>query len=229
MTTENNSASSKAPATTSRDSIISVTKRNKDLEKRAFRATSSLSAISLALVVSVFGNIYQGTNRPEPRYFAQDATTGTLTPVLPLTQPITSRTAVMQHAVDSIGALNAIDFLNYKDQYNRAASAFTKNAWVRYLNELQATGTIDLIQKRNLVTTGSVTEPAVITGEGTILNTLFWDVQVPYRVKYVAQGYNQTVDFIATIKIVRVPTTENPKGIAIAQFIAQRTSSSAAQ
>lgn len=204
-----------------------VTKRNRDLEKRAFRATSSLAGLSLALVVSVMGNIYQGLNRPEPRYFAHDNTTHTLTPIVGLTTPISSRTAVMQHAADSIGALNALDPLNYRSQLNIAANFFTKNAWARYLNELKSTGTLELVEKRNMVTSGVVTEPPVITGEGTIFNSLYWDLQVPYRVKYLGQGYNQSVDYIAKIKIVRVSTLDNPKGIAIAQFVSLRASSSA--
>jgi intracellular multiplication protein IcmL len=214
-----------APAgAVAKDSIVSVSKRNKDLEKRAFRATSSLAAMCIALAVSVIGNIYQGLNRPEPRYFAQDKTTGTLTPIIPLTQPISSRNAVMLHAVEAIGALNGIDSLNYRDQLNRAAGYFTKNAWGRYLTEFSNTGTLELIEKRNMVLNGVVTEPPVITGDGTIFNSLYWDVQVPYRVRYVTQGYDQSVDYVAKIKIVRVPTTENPKGIAIAQFVAQRGS-----
>lgn len=226
MTTEKPS-SVKKPTSASpivKDSLLSVTKRNRDLEKRSFRSTGSVAAMSMALIVSIAGNIYQGTNRPEPRYFAQDNTTGTLTPIVPLTQPISSRTAVMQHAAEAIGALNAIDALNYKDQLNRSASYFTKNAWVRYLSEFQNTGTLELIEKRNLVMSGVVTEPPVITQEGTVFNTLFWDVQIPYRVRYASQGSDQMVDYIAKIKVVRVPTTENPKGIAIAQFIAQRGS-----
>ena len=212
----------KIQAPQAKDSILSVTKRNRDLERRAFRATSSLSGLCLALIVSVLGNIYQGLNHPEPRYFAQDATTGTLTPIVGLTTPISSRTAVMQHAADSIGALNAIDSLNYRGQLNLAANYFTKNAWVRYLDEFTKTGTLELIEKRNIAMTGIVTEPPVITGEGTLFNSLYWDLQVPYRVRYVSQGYNQSVDYIAKIKIIRVPTTDNPKGIAIAQFVSTR-------
>lgn len=224
MATENSPPKKLQATAPVKDSILSVSKRNKDLEKRAFRATSSLGGMGLALVVSLFGNFYQGANKPEPRYFAQDAATGTLTPVIPLTQPISSRTAVMQHAAEAVGALNAIDFLNYKDQLNRAANYFTKSAWVRYMSEFQNTGTLELIEKRNLVMSGSITDPAVITGDGTVFNTLYWDVQIPYRVRYVAQGYDQSVEYIAKIKVVRVSTRENPKGIAIAQFVAQRGS-----
>jgi hypothetical protein len=93
---------------------------------------------------------------------------------------------------------------------------------VRYLSEFQNTGTLELIEKKNMVLNGVVTEPPVITGDGTIFGSLYWDVQVPYRVHYLAQGYDQSVDYIAKIKIVRVSTLENPKGIAIAQFVAQR-------
>ena len=220
MTTDASQSSAKQKPT--KDSIVSVSKRNKDLEKRAFRATSSVTALSAALAVSLIGNMYLGTNKPQPQYFAQDNTTGTLTPILALSQPISSRASILQHATDAIGALNNIDFLNYKGQLMASSHFFTKNAWERYLGELQRSGTLELIQKRNLVMTGVVTEPPVVVGEGTIFDSLYWDLQVPYRVRYVSQGYNESVDYIAKIKVVRVRTTDNPKGIAIAQFVASR-------
>lgn len=222
MTTDAGSSNTaKKPA---KDSIVAVSKRNKDLEKRAFRATSSVTALAAALAVSVAGNIYLGSNKPQPQYFAQDSVSGTLTPILALTQPISSRAAIMQHAADAIGALNNIDALNYKSQLMDASKYFTKNAWERYTAELSNSGMLELIQRRNLVTNGVVTEPPMIVGEGTIFDSLYWDIQVPYKVRYVAQGYNESVDYIAKIKIVRVRTTDNPKGIAIAQFVAQRGS-----
>lgn len=227
MTTEDGSNSvAKKPA---KDSIVAVGRRNKELEKRAFRATSSVTALAAALVMSIIGNIYLGTNKPQPQYFAQDNASRTLTPIVPLTQPISSRAAILQHATDAIGALNNVDFLNFKPQLMDASKFFTKNAWERYVAELGNSGTIELIQRRNLVMTGVVTEPPMIVGEGTIFDSLYWDLQVPYRVRYVSQGYNESVDYIAKIKVVRVRTTDNPKGIAIAQFVAQRGSPSQAQ
>lgn len=206
----------------SKDAIISIVKRNRELEKRSFRAMSSTVTVVGALVVSLLGNVYQGTHKPEPRYFAQDSASNTLTPIVPLTSPISSTSAVLHHVSEAIGVLNSIDFLNYRSQLTGAASYFTRNGWGRYMQEFEQTGMLELVDKRKLVLSGVVTAPPVLLGSGTTLGVLSWDVQVPYRVRYVAHGYDEVVDFIATVKVVRVPTTDNPKGIAIAQFVGRQ-------
>lgn len=210
------------PPARERDSLVQVVQRNKKLEQRASKSTQSMALIVGALMVSVAGNVYQGMKGTQWVYFAQDSVTRTLTPIVPLTQPISSRTAVIQQVVDAIGEVNSLDFVNYRGQLTKASERFTRNAWTKYLDEMVRTGTIELLEKKQIVMSGAVTGLPTLVAQGEVLGTLSWDLEVPYRVNYIGQGVNRPVDYLAQVKVVRVSTQDNPKGIAIAQFVARK-------
>jgi hypothetical protein len=202
-----------------RDPIMSVAKRNRDLEKRTQRALGSNIALALALLVSVVGNVAQGVRQVEHIYFVQNSDGSGITSVIPLTKPIASKAAVTQLVADAISNLNALDFANYKSQLNDASPFFTKTGWNRYMDEFVKSGTRDVIEKRQLVMNGAITKPPIIVSEGELFGALYWDVEVPYIVHYQGAGYDQQQTGTAWVKVVRVPVSENPKGMAIAQYI----------
>jgi intracellular multiplication protein IcmL len=203
------------------DPIISISKRNRELEKRTQRALLANLTLTLALTVSVAGNVILGTRKAEPRYFAQNEQTGALTQIVPLNKPISSKASVIQHVADTVGDVYALDFANYQGQLQRASSSFTSKGWERFIAEFEASGNIDAMLKKQLVVSGVISKPPVIVREGEIFGALFWDLQVPYSVRYQGAGFDQTQNLVAFVKVVRVPTTENPRGIAIAQFVAK--------
>ena len=189
--------------------------------------TGALVMLTGALAVSVTGNVMQGLHRPEPRYFAQNEATGSLTPIVPLNKPIGSTNTILQHGSDVIMDLYALDFQNYRSQLQRASDYFTQNGWQKYVSEFESTGNLAAIKERRMVLSGVVTKPPVVVQSGEVFGTLYWDIEVPYQVRYIAAGFDQTQDLVARIKIVRVPTTQNPRGIAIAQFVSRQLASGA--
>lgn len=218
--TDSDSKRDKNKQASVRDPIISVAKRNKDLEKRTEKALGTILVLGIALVISVAGNVFQGSRQVETRYFVQNVDGSGLTPIVSLDKPIASKGAVTQLVTDAIGDLNSIDFVNYKKQLSSASPHFTSTGWGRYMEEWVASGTKEVIEKRQLVMSGAVTKPPIITGEGQLYagGPLYWTVEVPYIVRYQGAGYDQQQTGIAVVKVVRVPVTERPKGMAIAEF-----------
>lgn len=205
-----------------RDPIIQVMKRNKDLERRSQKNLGTNVILAGALIVSLGGNVILGTRKPpEPRYIVQQ-NDGTLVPVIALSKPVANKNAVSQHVADAIASMHAIDFKNYRSQLMEASVYFTRNGWKRYLDELEASGTRDAIEKRQLVLSSVVLRPPTIVREYDINGVYAWDVEVPYQVQYQGPGFNQTQNLTARVTVARIPTTENPKGIAIAGFNAVR-------
>ena len=199
-----------------RDPIIQVMKRNKE------KNLGTNVILAGALIVSLGGNVILGTRKPpEPRYIVQQ-NDGTLVPVIALSKPVANKNAVSQHVADAIASMHAIDFKNYRSQLMEASVYFTRNGWKRYLDELEASGTRDAIEKRQLVLSSVVLRPPTIVREYDINGVYAWDVEVPYQVQYQGPGFNQTQNLTARVTVARIPTTENPKGIAIAGFNAVR-------
>ena len=205
-----------------RDPISQVMRRNKDLEKRSQKALGTNVILAGALIVSLLGNVILGTRKPpEPRYIVQQ-NDGTLVPVIALSKPLANKNAVSQHVADAIAAMHAIDFKNYRTQLMEASTYFTRTGWKRYLDELQASGTREAIEKRQLVLSSVVLRPPTIVREYDINGVYAWDLEVPYQIQYQGPGFNQTQNLTARVTVARIPTTENPKGIAIAGFNAVR-------
>lgn len=209
------------PAKSSRpksDPIIQVIKRNKELERRTQKALGVNVILAGAVVVSLIGNVMLGTRTPpEPRYILQQ-NDGTLIPIIPLSQPIANKNAVTQVVTDAILAVNAIDFKNYRSQLNDASVFFTKNGWTKYQEEFERSGTREAMEKRQLVLTATVTQPPVITKEYEINGFYAWDVEAPYEVNYFGSGFSNSTPLVARVTLVRVPSVENPRGVAIAGF-----------
>lgn len=204
------------------DPIVQVLKRNKELQKRTQKALGVNVVLAMAVMASLAGNVYVGTRpAPEPRYIIQQ-NDGTLVPIAPLSKPIANKNAVTQVVTDAITSVNALDFKNYRSQLMDASTYFTANGWKKYQEEMSRNGTFEAIESRQLVLTATVTQPPTITKEYEISGIYAWDVEAPYQVNYFGAGFNQTVNLVARVTLVRIPTTDNPRGIAIAGFNAIR-------
>lgn len=200
------------------DPLISVAKRNRELDKRMHRTLFSVMMLSASLAVSVIGNVYQGLKTIPPVYFVQNVDGSGLTKIYPVNEANSSPGAVSQLVADQLGCVNSYDFANYKDQLSRCAEYFTKTGWGRFMVDFENAGTKDAIEKRSLVVSSVITKPPKIISEGQLLGALYWDLEVPYTVRYQGQGYDATSSAIAVVKVIRVPQTENPKGLAVAQI-----------
>lgn len=220
---EATSASSSGSSKRSKaDPILQVMKRNKELERRMHKVLSVTGMLIIALIASVGANLIVGTRPPPKERYVVQQIDGTLVPIIPLNEPITNKHAVTQLVTDAINAVNALDFANYRGQLFTASAFFTPNGWKKYETELQKTDTLGAIVKRQLVVSGSVSEPPVVTKEYEIGGIYAWDVEAPFQVSYFGAGYRQSLNLVARVTVVRIPTTTNPRGVAIAGFNAVR-------
>lgn len=204
------------------DPILQVMKRNKELDLRTQKALGVNLVLAAAVLASIAANVFIGTRPPpEPRYIIQQ-NDGTMVPIIPLGSPIANKNAVTQVVTDAIAAMHAIDFKNFRSQLTEASTYFTRMGWEKYMTEMARTGTFGAMETRQLVLTSTVTRPPVIIKEYLISGVYAWDVEVPYQVNYFGAGANQSVSLLAKVTLVRVPTTTNPRGIAIAGFNAMK-------
>ena len=204
------------------DPIIQVLKRNKDLEKRTQKALSVNVILAITCIASIAANVYVGTRPPPPpKYIIQNAD-GSLLETIPLNRPIANKASVGQVASDAILKMHALDFKNFRTQLNEASVYFTKNGWSKYELEMQRSGTFDAIQRRQIVMNATINNPPVVVKEYAINRHFAWDVEIPFTVNYFGAGFNTSSQMIAQVTLVRIQTTEHPRGVAIAGFNARR-------
>lgn len=113
------------------------------------------------------------------------------------------------------------DFYNYERQLEMARPYFTEAGWESYRSSIQ--GLINTITQNKLFVNGIVFGPPVIANQGPLAGfSRAWRIQLPFLVTYQGAESAKTATFLVTIMVVKIPTNENPKGIAIDQFVMKR-------
>jgi hypothetical protein len=199
------------------DPLLSVAKRNREIEKRLQWALTVVALQMCGLILLIGAVVYLSTRPVVPVYFVQKADGSGLERIYPLNEANTSTSAVTQLVADQIGCVNSYDFANYKNQLARCGEFFTRTGWTRFLGEFEAQGMRLAIEQRALVASSVIGKPPKIVKQGEIMGALYWDLEVPFSVRYQGRGYDTVQNSVAVVKVVRVPVTDNPRGIAVAQ------------
>lgn len=193
------------------------------VKRNAFYANSyqSLIIVLIAEVVILLGLVavvaYQMTHRPLPVFSAltPDKKRMYLTPSYdPNLLPGTLITWASKAAV----AAYTFDFVNYNKQINAVRPYFTEAGWNDYQASVSAL--IQTITQNQLFVNGVVSGPPVISNQGPLPGRGYvWRIQMPFLVTYQSAGQMTRANFTVSVTIVRVPTTVNPAGIGIDQFV----------
>jgi intracellular multiplication protein IcmL len=171
--------------------------------------------INLSLVGVVF---YQLANRPEPRYFATTAD-GRIMPLYPLSEPMLAPAELLQWAHLATIAAYTYNFVNYRDAFQQLQNSFTPDGWSYFESALQSSRQLETVIAKKLVVTAVATGTPVILDQGVISGRYAWKVQIPILVTYQSPNEQTQQPLIVLLTISRVPTVDNPKGIAIVQFV----------
>lgn len=156
--------------------------------------------------------------RQESLYFGM-MPNGSLIPMVPLKEPFQSPSAVMNFAVTAVTESLTMNFNNWRAELNRASEYFTKpDGWRKFQATLKDSGLIDYIEKNKLLT-NVVANGAVITNEQVNAAGQYeWTVEVKITRTYLSGSSSVPENRRVVLKVVRVPTWETPRGVAISQI-----------
>lgn len=194
-----------------------------------YRKILAIVLASVALNIILCGFVYfQRVTQPVPTYFATNES-GTLNELIPLDVPYVSQELLLSFADQAAVTAYSFDFLNYELQLSQAKKYFTPAGFDNFIQALQNSGNLKVVQDKRLVVKAVITEVPVILKEGILPGTYqyAWQVQVPMLVQYISASEKIEQPITATLLIVRVSTLDTRQGIAIASFtVTQRTKSS---
>lgn len=195
--------------------------RNARTFEAAYKVMARIAlGLGVSTVVLAASTAYLAMSKPEPRYFAT-STDGQILPLVPLDRPHQTAAEVSNFAVRAVTTSLTYDFANYRADFNNALQFFTKPAgWNQFVDAIQESQMLDLVQKRRLNTT-AVANNAVIVREGINSRGVYeWIVQIPLRVTYQSASEVTGQNFLITVNIERLQTYESPYAMAISRFIA---------
>lgn len=163
--------------------------------------------------------IYSVANPPESKYFVTRIN-GQVTPVLALDQPNQTESAILQWANQAAIAAFSYDWLTYRKELNAASEFFTPSGWTDFAQALQEPGgMLEKVTSKRLIVSAVATRAPIILDKG-ILNGIFtWRVQMPLLITFQSASEFERQNNVVTMTIVRVPTTNDPRGIGISQFL----------
>lgn len=172
----------------------------------------------LFIMLGVIGFIfYQALNRPVPVFTAEQPD-GKTKALLAADEPNLQPDTIIRWASKAAVAAYTFDFVNYNKQINEVRPYFTDGGWQDYLASVK--GLIGTIVQNQLFVTGVVSGTPVISNQGQLTSSGYtWRVQIPFLVTYQTSERLTKTSYYVVITIVRVPTSVNPQGIGIDQFV----------
>lgn len=191
-----------------------------DFYRDKFRMmVTSAPILLVALVISIAMNFVQSQRPPERFFFTVDPALRVI-PIRALSEPYISEPALINWVSERVSRAYSMDPQNYRRQASDLSPDFTDEGYAQYIKSLESSGTIELMTKNLLVSTGVAQGAPVVIERGLANGVFFWKLQVPVLVQYRSAIKGTEKKRIVTVTIVRRQTLENPLGIGINQFVA---------
>jgi len=173
--------------------------------------------LNLALVVLV---CIQFFTKPSPVYFATQSN-GSLIAIQPLDQPIVDQDMLIVWATRAAVASYSFNFVDWQNDLQNVQQYYTETGFKNFTEALKNSGNLDTVVAKRLVVQATVVDVPRIVQQGLIKGRYAWKIQIPMLIKYTSASEELRQPVLVTMLIARVPTTQKPEGIAIAQFVVE--------
>ena len=176
-----------------------------------------LVGILLIVFIAIGFVFYQMLHRPLPVFYAKDVNNQTME-LNAFNAPNRLPETILRWATKAAISAYTFDFVNYNRQIAAVKPYFTESGWNDYQQSVQ--GLIETIVQNKLFINGVVSGAPVISNEGPLPGIDYaWRVQIPFLVTYQSANITTKRDFYVALTIIHVPTSVNPQGIGIDQFV----------
>ena len=140
--------------------------------------------------------------------------------MIPLDQPNMSVSSLLQWVTSSVVSVNTFDFVNYRDQLQKASEFFTAEGWQAYLTALQSSRNLDAVIQKKLTVTAVATGAPVIVRQWLENGVMTWQIQLPVLITYQSASNYVPQNNIIILKVQRISTLLSPNGIGIEDYVA---------
>lgn len=176
-----------------------------------------LMILIVLMLIAVGVMLYQMFHRPLPAFSAMQPNNQEMQ-LKSFDEPNLLPDTLIRWATKGAIAAYTFDFYNYNAQIEQAKPYFTDGGWRDYRQSVNSI--VDTIVENQLFISGVVSGTPVISNQGPLPGKGYtWRIQIPFLVTYQSANTTSRRNFFVTLIIVRVPTTINPQGIGIDQFI----------
>ncbi|SOC27148.1 DotI/IcmL/TraM family protein [Thalassospira xiamenensis] len=202
------------------DAVATVLARDIYTRERHYFLMRGLIVMTIALMVSVAGNVYQGMRAPIVQNFISDES-GRVIELKALNRPVESITFVTNFVTDAITQAYTYSFANYRTELSAAKKNFTPSGWEGFEKALKDSGTLQAVIDNKYVATAVVTGAPVLKNQGIVDGVYAYRFEVPILVTYQSANQRTAQNLMITATVVSQPQTIHPKALGIKSLIAK--------
>ncbi|MHB1287272.1 MAG: type IVB secretion system apparatus protein IcmL/DotI [Leptospirales bacterium] len=215
--------SSSAGSAPSREGGAELVRFRNDFYRDEYRNKAAILRYGAgALLASVLlnGALGWALVHKRPVYFAA-TNDGRILPLVPLSRPAMEDRAIVSWATEVATSSYSYDFVNWRKALSGLSPDFTKEGFSSFIGSLKASGNLKLVSDNRIVASAVPTQAGVIVAKGLLKGVYVWKIQVPILVTYQAAKSSVSQNLLVTLLVVRRSVLSHPKGLAVAQFLAE--------
>lgn len=199
-----------------------------------YRKKVALSAVGIGLALASLAGFYVfAKNMPPPQLkLASVAPAGSASgaagqwrvdSLSPMMLPNQSHSTIQGWSREVVQKVYTFDFLHFNEQIGGARDYFTPDGWEVFAKVFKNSELLKTVQTNKLSVTVTPTAEPLINGSAKDSGgrEYAWKAIVPVIVSFSGDTPTQSQEMNMHITIVRVPTTENPRGLGVVQLMAR--------
>lgn len=190
-----------------------------------------ITLLTIALVISIIGNLAMLPNPPRYRY-VPISNSGLVLPQVPLGEANHDDQFVVDWTIDAVTRLYSFDFLNYRYQLQESQKNLTAMGWDSFQTSMKESNNFAAILGNSFVLTAVPTGAGRITKKGMINGNFAWKVEFPMLVTYRTAASERNGIKIEgriisdpqnmTVTVTRVGVFLNHTGLGIKAIVGER-------
>lgn len=202
------------------DAVATILMRDAYTKERHFFLLRLILAMVAVIIAETWVISFLAMRQPVYKYFATDRD-GRIQPITPIDQPIGSEAEVSNWVANAVVRAYTFDFANWRSQLSAARENFTPQGWKGFEAALKDSGVLQTVLEKKYVTTAVPTGAPVLINQGMVEGHYAWRFQMPLLVTYQSSEKTVPQNLMVNIFVVRQSEMVNPRGLGIAQLIAQ--------
>lgn len=197
-----------------------LVKERNDFYKDMHSKMWKIAAIGVAsMVLSVAMGTYVLNKKESNVYFATSES-GTIIPLVALSEPNTKDAAVANWLTNSLVDTFEFNYGNLKTKIGSAAlNYFTANGAKDLINKMEDAGNFDVVVKKQLLVNMAALHTPLLLKKGVQDGIYKWQFQLPAKITYRNQSYEYSNQVVFTVLVSRTSLLEHASGLGISSIV----------
>lgn len=174
----------------------------------------TLSIVALVgVLVFVLSNFV-----PQDRHYALTPE-GAQANLVALDMPNISQQTLFDWSAEAATQIMTFGFNDYERRLNNTRERFTDKGWQSFRDVMVNSLFFKTVIEEQQIVTSVPRQPPTMFFEGLTAGVYNWIVEIPLLVTVRSGSINRTLNLTVRLVVIRVPTAENPTGMAIDRWI----------